>query len=329
MGREQLAMSEREIIMIRTSEGWGPAQIARQIGRDKGTICRELRRNATVPGGCSAHQAGAFAAMRRAAPRRGAKMADGRIRAYVESGLCNFWSPEQIAGRMKEDHPQDATMRVCHETVYRFIGRQKLAGVDFTPYLRQRHARNGYGWRGKHRFKRIRDPRSIDQRPAEVQQRKQAGHFESDTLRGSGNSPSGIATHVERMTRYLVAALLNTRKAAAYNAATLAAFAAQPGLPRLSFTVDNGMEFAEHRALEKEMGALVYFAHPYHAWERGTNENTNGLLRQFFPKGADLGGVNEAELQRVVALLNNRPRKCLGYRTPAEAMHKEIVAFRN
>lgn len=329
MGRQHISISEREIIMIRVNEGAGPVQIAREIGRDKGTISRELVRNATALGGYSAHQADAFAAMRRALPRRGAKMADPRIRAYAQSGLCNFWSPEQIAGRMKEDHPHDASMRVCHETVYQFIGRQKQAGVDFTPYLRQRHARNGYGWRGHHRFKRIREARSIEQRPAEVEKREQAGHWEGDTMRGAGNSPVGIGTQVERMTRYLVAELLNTRKAATYNQATCAAFAAQPGLPRLSLTVDNGMEFAEHKALEKELGVLIYFARPYHAWERGTNENTNGLLRQFFPKGADLGAVSEAELQRVVALLNNRPRKCLGYRTAAEAMSKALVAFRN
>lgn len=328
MGKGQITINEREIIMIRSNEGWGPVRIGRALGRDKGVISRELARN-SGQGGYSAHQAEGFAAMRRALPRKRTKMSDARIRAYTESGLRNYWSPEQVAGRMEKDHPRDKTMRLSHETVYAFIAQQKRAGVDFTPYLRQRHARNGYGWRGNHRFKRLRETRSIELRPARVEKRKQAGHYESDTVRGSGNSPAGIATHVERMTRYLVAALLDTRKAATYNEATQAAFAAQPGLPRRSFTVDNGMEFAEHKALEAKLGALIYFAHAYHAWERGTNENTNGLLRQFFPKGRDLGTVTEAELQRVVNLLNNRPRKCLGYRTPAEAMHEEIVAFRN
>jgi len=328
MGSQHISIREREIIMIRVNQGAGPAQIARELGRDKGAISRELRRN-VASAGYSAQQAHAFAAMRRAVPRRGAKMADVRIRAYAHNRLCTWWSPEQIAGRMKQDHPQDATMRVCHETIYKFIGQQKRAGVDYTPYLRQRHARNGYGWRGNHRFKRIRDGRGIEQRPAAVETRRQAGHWEGDTMRGGGNSPVGIATQVERKTRYLVAALVSTRKAADYNEATRRAFAAQPGLPRRTLTVDNGMEFAEHKTLEQALGVAIYFARPYHAWERGTNENTNGLLRQFFPKGTDLGTATDAELQRVVKLLNNRPRKCLGYRTAEEAMSKALVAFRN
>lgn len=152
-----------------------------------------------------------------------------------------------------------------------------------------------------------------EERPAEVEGRERLGEWESDSVRGPVKSPVGVATHVERSTRYLVAVMLLDRKADTYNRATIKAFREQPMLPIRTMTVDNGMEFSKFSGMEKSLKTQVYFATPYHAWERGSNENANGLLQQFFPKGTDFPGVHPRELQQAVRLLNDRPRKCLDY----------------
>jgi IS30 family transposase len=222
----------------------------------------------------------------------------------------------------------EAKLKVCHETIYQFIMEAAREGTDYAPYLRQSHRRHTYGWRGKKRFKRIRDYKRISERPSVVDERSRVGDWESDTVLCPQWEQPGIATHVERKTRYLVAAILESRKAQAYNKSTIEAFKKQPHLPVLTMTVDNGMEFSQFKEMEKALHANVYFANPYHSWERGQNENTNGLLRQFFPKRRDLVGVHPDEIDKVVALINDRPRKCLGYLTPSEAL-KRCVAVRD
>lgn len=322
MGWKQITIEEREVIMIRLEKGTPVARIAREINRHRSTIYRELYRNRDSwrYRAYAAHQ---NALRRRRRARRPAHMSRPRLYDYVDQNLQIYWSPEQIAQRIRIDFPNDLSMRVCHETIYRFILRQARGYIRF---LRQGDRRNRYAWRGKKRFKRIRNTKSIEQRPVEAEQRNRCGDWEADSVRGS--SSVSLATQVDRATRYLIAARLSDRKAATYNGAVIRAFRAQ-GLPVYTMTVDNGMEFAEFPQLEKALKAKVYFAHAYHAWERGTNENTNGLLRQFFPKGIDFSGVNPRRIQQVVDLLNNRPRKCLGYRTPAEAIEAMLVAFRD
>ena len=328
MNRKHLSMEEREVIMIQLHLGYSLRHIAAQLGRTPSTVSRELRRNGAA-GGYRAHRAHGQAMARRSRPRRERLMSNGRLRRYVDGKLRAYWSPEQISQRLKIDSPDDPSMRICYETIYRFILTEAGNGVDYGPYLRQGHRRNSYGWRGKSRFRRIRGRRRIEERPAEVEGRERLGDWESDSVRGCAKSPVGIATHVERSTRYLVAARLADRKADTYNQATIKAFGEQPLLPIHTMTVDNGMEFSKFSWLEKRLGTTLYFATPYHAWERGSNENTNGLLRQFFPKGTDFSGVHPRELQQAVRLLNNRPRKCLGYRTPAETMREQLVALRD
>ncbi len=313
MGWKQITIEEREVIMIRLEKGVGVSQIAVELNRHRSTIYRELYRNRDSwrYRSYAAHQS---ALRRRRKARRAAQLSRPRLYDYVDQKLRLYWSPEQIAHRIRIDFPNDSSMRVCHETIYRFILRQAQGYIRL---LRQANRRNRYAWRGKKRFKRIRNTKSIEQRPVEVEPRIRCGDWEADSVRGS--SAVGLATQVERSTRYLIAARLSDRKAATYNRAVISAFRSE-GLPVYTMTVDNGMEFSEFPRLEKALNAEVYFAHAYHAWERGTNENTNGLLRQFFPKGTDFSGVNPRRIQQVVDLLNNRPRKCLGYRTPAEAV---------
>ena len=258
-----------------------------------------------------------------------AKQKIDRARAYVDEKLRERWSPEQISGRLKREYAGDDSMRVCHETIYQFIMSQGLLGIDYSPFLRQGHRRHTYGYRGKKKYKRIRNPKRIDERPAIVETRDRFGDWESDTVRGPQRQQVGLGTHVERKTRFMVIALLQNRSASTYNKAMIAAFAELPTGCIITCTVDNGMEFSRFSELERALSVDVYFANPYHSWERGVNENSNGLLRQYFPKGVDFSGVHPREVQEAATQLNNRPRKCLNYRTPAEAFKEELVAFGN
>lgn len=318
-------MEEREVIMIERANGGSIRGIARRLQRSASSISRELKRNGGGQG-YRASEAQREALRRRRTARRGRKVDYEPLRAYIDEKLRRYWSPEQIAGRGRQEH-SDRRMHVSHETIYRFILESAKRGMSYEPYLRQGHRRHSYGWRGKHRFRRIRDYRRIGERPAGVEDRQDMGHWESDTMRGPQWQSAGIATHVERKTRYLVAVKVADRKAATYNRATIGAFRRRPDLPAMSFTVDNGMEFSQHRQLERALSTEVYFANPYHSWERGSNENTNGLLRQFFPRTRDLSQVTDDEVEAAVRLLNQRPRKCLGYRTPEEALRDELVAL--
>lgn len=324
MGWKQISIDEREVVMIRVQSGCSVRQIADELGRHRTTIWREIKRN-DFRRGYRAHVSNARALKKRKKARRPNRLSYSPLRNYVEHKLTQYWSPEQIAHRIRLDYPEDLRMRICHETIYRFI---LTEGRCYIRYLRQAQRRNRYAWRGKKRYKRIRGGRHIKDRPEEVCWRISLGHWEGDSVRGAAGCAAGLATQVDRASRYLVATLLSDRKAKTYNEAIIKAFR-KVGQPLKTMTVDNGMEFSMYGELETELGIEVYFARPYHSWERGTNENTNGLLRQFFPKGTDFSGVNPREVEQAVGLLNNRPRKCLGYRTPAEVVQSQFVAIRN
>lgn len=327
MGYGQLNMEEREVIMIRLDQGGSMRAIAKEVGRAPSTISREIRRNNPAQK-YRAHRAQARALRCRHLTRKPKKMDYAPLREYVDSKLREYWSPEQIAGRLKRE-AVEPRMRVSHETIYGFILEAAVQGVDYEKYLRQGHRRHTYGYRGKAKYHRIRGVKSIEERPAVVDRKRRVGDWEMDTLRGAAGSAAGLATHVERKTKYLVMAKVSSRKAAAYNRATARAFAQKPGLPLRTMTADRGMEFAEFEELERRLGARVYFAHSYHAWERGLNENTNGLLRQFFPKGCDFSKVSARQVCRVEQLVNDRPRKTLKYQTPVEALKAKSVALAN
>lgn len=317
-----LTLVERTVIMIYVREGKRIGEVARVLGRAVSTIQRELDRNEVPYEAMAAHvRAGEVTRWRR---RR--KLDPGGLRDEVDRRLRQDHSPREIANRLKADHP-DPSMQVSHGTIYRFVHEALRNGVKYGSHLRRGDPRQRRPPRGKSPHQRIREGRSIEERPMEAQERRELGHFESDTMKGRFRSPLGLATNVDRKTRFLVLALLPDRKASTYIRETQRAFARHLGLKAKTFTVDNGMEFSMHRQMEEALGGQVYFAHRYSPWERGLNENTNGLLRQYFPKGTDLSRVTEEDIQRVENLLNNRPRKCLGYRTPAEAKQAELVAL--
>jgi IS30 family transposase len=315
---QHLTLSGREVLAQMTCKGEHPQDMAARVGCHRSTIYREWRRNGRDGDYFAAH-AQAAADARRRASKTPWKMNHPPLAAYVQEKLALCWSPEQIAGRLEVDFPDESGMRISHQGIYAWIAAQKAQGGTWHTYLRQarRKRRKRYGSRENRG--RIVGRVGIEQRPPEVAGKAVVGHWESDTIAGAG-SAACLASHVERLSQYTVLAKLPDAKAASLNTGTLRAFGRHGDLPLLTTTADNGKEFAAHAELTAKLGLDVYFARPYHAWERGLNENTNGLIRQFFPKGLDLAGVTDGQVRRVERLLNTRPRKTLAYRTPVEML---------
>jgi len=313
-----LTLGRREVLAQRTCRGEHPNRIASAVGCHRGTVYREWRRNGQ-DGEYFPARAQAAADARRRSSKASWKMDHPPLAAYVQDKLAQYWSPQQIAGRLERDFPDEAAMRISHQALYDWIAAQKAQGGVWHTFLRQarRRRRKRYGTRENRG--RIAGRVGIEERPPEVAARDRPGHWESDTIAGSG-SPACLASHVERVSQYTVLAKLPDGKAASLNAGTIRAFRRHGPLPLATTTADNGKEFAGHAQLTDRLGLRVYFARPYHSWERGLNENTNGLVRQFFPKGLDLRRVRRQDVRRVERLLNTRPRKTLGYRTPREVL---------
>ena len=316
MGYRHLNIFEREVILKMKFSGNSQAGIAGKLGRSKSAISRELRRNSGPPG-YEAHLAQKKYEKRRRRSKHPVRMEYAPLAEYAREGLEKTWSPEQIAGRIKIDCPGDGKMRAAHSTIYRWIQRDKLRGGELHLCLRQRFKKRRKRYGSRDLRGQIKNRVSIEKRPAIVEERSRLGDWESDTIEGKGKK-GYIATHVERKSRYLVAAKLPNKKAETFNRKTVRAFRGVPKKFLKTITADNGKEFAWHEKLAAKLEMEIYFAHPYHSWERGLNENTNGLLREFFPKGMDLRKVSEKDVDRAAGVLNNRPRKCLGYRAPAE-----------
>ena len=298
-------------------------EIARRLGRHHSTISRELKRNGPdlptwVYWHAGAHQR---ALLRRKLPRHHRRRNHAPLVKYVEQGLQDERSPDVIAARLKIDYPDDDRMRASIETIYRWVYRDASQGGQLFKclcrYHKKRRRQRQYGTgRGL-----IPGRISIDERPDLVAKRARFGDWEGDTVEGAKGS-GHITTHVERKSRYLLAARLANKTARATADAVTQAFRRVPRVLRHTLTLDNGKEFARFKEIEKGTGLTVYFADPYSAWQRGTNENTNGLLRRYFPKGSDFRNVTEEALASVVKKLNHRPRKCLNYQTPHEVFQE-------
>ena len=251
------------------------------------------------------------------------RLKNGTIRAYVCHKLTEGFSPEQIAGRLRIDHPKE---HISHEAIYQYIYAQVHRGgrgdirpghVDLRPWLKRRHkARTKQGFRKGARVLRPSGP-SIDMRPAAVDCRTRLGDWESDTVESCLHRP-GINTLVERKSGLLRITKLAGKDAQETRRALARTLAHLPPHLRRTVTFDNGPENRQWKEMEREAGIRAYYAHPYHSWERGTNENTNGLIRWYFPKGTDFGTITDEELARVEYAINTRPRKRLGWRTPLE-----------
>lgn len=327
MSYRHLSFEERNVIYQMRVLGHSQAEMARCLGRDPCTISRELRRNAESDGRYFSGSADMQAYVRRRQHLRRPKTGNRALMAYVESKLRRRWSPEQIAGRLREvGSGKLPGVSVSHTTIYRWIWANSQRAERFKPYLPVacKKRRKPYGKPSKRG--QIPGRVSIDQRPQEVTARARLGDWEGDTLVGKGRS-GYVATCVDRASRYLAARKISRCTAKRVNAAFHDAMRRLPQPKRQTLTVDNGREFARHRPLGRLLGLQVYFAHPYTAWERGTCENTNGLLRQYLPKWMSFSELTDWRLESYVRALNNRPRKCLNYRTAAEVFWRRPVAL--
>jgi IS30 family transposase len=318
-----LAREERYEIARLRDGGAGVRQIARLVGRDAATVSRELARNRNErTGRYEPERAHRLAHERQRRPRARKLVSNLRLREWVQARLDLQDSPEQIAGRLPVEFAEDPSMRISHEAIYQAIYLRSVGQLrrELRSHLRTaRLARRPRATRTPRAG--IVDALSIHERPEEVEGRLVPGHHEGDLIMGSVASNSAIATVVERSTGYLTLVHLPE----GYHAATVAAAVAEqlnrlPVTLRKTLTWDRGREMAEHKTLSAATGMKIYFADPYAPHQRGSNENTNGLLRQYFPKSSDLSIHGPEEIQRVQDILNNRPRKRLGFHTPNEVM---------
>jgi len=329
MAGRRLGLAEREEIAIGLARGEPLRQIAAGLGRAPSTVSREVRRNLSAPRAYRAFPAHARACgrARRARPR---KLAPGtRVRAQVVRLLGEQCSPGQIAGRLKRDYPGQPELQVSHETIYQALFVQGKASLraEVATAIRCGRARRRPRVRAAETRGQIRGMINISERPAEAADRAVPGHWEGDLIIGAGQR-SAVATLAERSTRFcLIVALPGGRRGADAVAAALAAkITSLPAALRRSLTWDCGKEMARHAAFTVATGVPVYFADPHSPWQRGTNENTNGLIRYYLPKGTDLSAHTQAGLDAIAHRLNTRPRRALAYATPAEALNDLLVA---
>ena len=313
MSYTQLTKETRYQIFALLEAGQTQTQIAMIVGCHKSTISRELKRNRKPTG----YWPG-YAQQRAVQQRRQSHQPRIRTESWqtIERLLAQDWSPQQIADRLLLERQP----RVSPERIYLYIYADQRSGGTLHRHLRsQKKQRRRY--RGYQRRGQIPNRVSIEERPAIVDQKKRIGDWKADLIVGAQRK-SALFTATERKSKLTLLSKLANKSAAELRDRSIERFT--PYAQRVyTITLDNGKEFCEHEAIAKALGARIYFAHPYASWERGLNENTNGLLRQYFPKGTDLSELTAAELQRVEDLLNNRPRKTLGYRTPNEIFFKQ------
>jgi IS30 family transposase len=326
-GPSRLSVDEREEIMVGLAKGWSCRRIAVGLGRDPSTVSREVAANGGSAG-YRAWRADQRADQQARRPRPTKLSRSPALVAAIELLLELRWSPEQIAARLPDEFPDDPEMRVSHETIYTELyvqGRGNLRR-ELAKCLRSGRARRCPRGRAVTGAGRIRDMVSIKDRPDEVTNRDVPGHWEGDLILGSQASCSAIGTLVERATRFVMLFPLgNSHTADRVRDGLAATMSTLPDHLRRTLTWDQGSEMAAHREFTVATGIDVYFCDPHSPWQRGSNENTNGLLRQFFPKGTDLSTVNQADCDAVALLLNTRPRKTLGWRTPREKLDELLT----
>jgi IS30 family transposase len=313
MGYHQLTTRERYLIVEHKSMGLSMREIGRALCRSASTISRELRRNADRSDGrYRVDKADSYARARRWRSRQGSQF-EAREVAAVHELMGRKWSPEQISGRLRKR----PGMRIGTSTIYRWLAQDKARGGQSWLQTRQLSRRYRKGYRVKDLRGRVSGKRPLSERPWGAKDRSEPGHLEGDTVMGKDGRHC-LLTLVDRMTRRTRILKLPARQAAEVNKALIREVRSGR-LKMKSLTLDNGTEFHGFKELEAKLGIRVYFAQPYHSWERGTNENTNGLIRQYLPKGSCFRQVTQRQCDAIERELNDRPRKVLGFSTPNEA----------
>jgi IS30 family transposase len=325
--RLALTLPEREDISRGIASGSSIRETARRLDRAASTVSREVTRHGGRPV-YRAHEADDQAWESALRPKKCLLALHPRLRDVVASKLILDWSPEQISGWLKTHYPDDESMRVSHETIYRslFIQARGVLKKELMDHLRSkrrmrrsRHAMASGQSRGQ-----IVDAISIRERPAEVEDRAIPGHWEGDLLSGAKNSY--IATLVERHSRFAMLIKVSSKDTEVVVATLSRHIRKLPATLRRSLTWDRGLEMAKHKDFTVATDVKVYFCDPQSPWQRGTNENTNLLLRQYFPRGTDLSGYSQAQLDQVALRLNERPRKTLGFETPASKLQASVAS---
>src|ERR1700689_2527737 len=324
--RWALTFAEREDISRGIASGCSIREIARGLDRAACSVCREVARHGGRPA-YRAHEADHQAWASALRPKRCLLGVNRKLRDLVASKLMLDWSPEQISGWLRSQYPEDESLRVSHETIYRslFIQARGVLKKELIQHLRfkrrirrSRHARDSGHHKGQ-----IVDAISIRERPAEIEDRAIPGHWEGDLIGGTKNSH--IATLVERHSRFTMLIKVSSKDTATVVAALSQHVRKLPATLRRSLTWDRGLEMAQHKSFTVDTEVKVYFCDPQSPWQRGSNENTNGLLRQYFPKRTDLSGYSQEELDEVALRLNQRPRKTLGFQTPADKLQASVA----
>jgi IS30 family transposase len=332
-----LSVEDRAVIHVAKSKSESLRSIARMLGRSPSTISREFKRNG-APTGTGGSCTGVYDAtasshayrLRRRRSGRKSRLAVGTpLHQHVFDHLVyKRWSPQQIAATLRMMHPDDASQWISHETIYAAIyahprGALKKGMVEA---LRQSKESRGRRRTTLAKGQTVPEAMRIVHRPEQIESRLLPGHWEGDFIKGSFNR-SGVGTVVERKTRFVVLCRMDGCTAADALTGFTRQMSKVPAFLRESFTYDRGTELACHVQLAKNLKLDIWFADPHAPWQRGSNENTNGLLRQFLPKGTDLSGVSQMQLNDIAKLLNERPRQTLAWKTPAQAMAEEISAF--
>jgi IS30 family transposase len=322
-----LTLAEREEISRGIASGGSIREIAKGLQRAVSTVSREVARHGGRPlyRASDADQQAWNSALR---PKRCLLAIHGKLQEIVAGKLILDWSPEQVSGWLKSEYPEDESMRVSHETIYRslFLQARGVLKKELIQHLRfqrrirrSRHARDTGHHKGQ-----IVDAISIRERPAEIEDRAVPGHWEGDLLGGTKNSH--IATLVERHSRFVMLIKVPSKDTATVVAALTQHVGKLPAALRRSLTWDRGLEMAQHKSFTVDTEVKVYFCDPQSPWQRGSNENTNGLLRQYFPKRTDLSVHSQEELDAVALRLNQRPRKTLGFQTPADKLQASVAS---
>jgi len=325
--RLSLTLAEREDISRGIASDSSIREIARLLKRSASTVSREVARHGGRPA-YRAHDADCRAWVSALRPKRCLLAGNRRLRDVVASKLMLDWSPEQISGWLKTRYPNNESMHVSHETIYRslFIQARGVLKKELMDHLRskRRMRRSRHASEHGHSRGQIVDAISIRERPAEAEDRAIPGHWEGDLLAGGKNSY--IATLVERHSRFLMLIKVPSKDTAVVVAALSKRVRKLPATLRRSLTWDRGLEMAKHKAFTVATDVQVYFCDPQSPWQRGTNENTNLLLRQYFPRGTDLAPITQAQLDQVELRLNQRPRKTLGFQTPASKLQASVAS---
>ena len=342
------SLEERETIYNLKLSWIKQNKIAQELGRDPGSISRELDRNKTILKGKNAkkekvpedyHYLPDRAEMKTKARRVGkwrkSPMENPEVRIYVISGLTEkWWSPDIISGKMKEEYSGNTSMRISHECIYQFIYSKGGEELNLKSFLlrshRNRKEKTGRSVRGVSKT-RIPGRIDIDERPKSIETREEFWNWEGDSILSGIRAWATLHTELERKSRFLMVKKIPQKTALLTLEAQKKIFSPLPLLARRTTTLDNGTENVEHVELTKCVGILVYYAKPYHSWERWSNEHANGMIRRFFPKGTDFATISDEQIQKVVDYINNRPRKILWYRTPKEVFEHEInlLSIRN